>query len=320
MPHHLAGGGFDGSDPAQTGEGGFAPQSLGVVPGHDQERRGAVGADARQRDQLRGGLRHQPVEVRLYSSTISLERASYRRATERSANLVAAGTSLGPSARRKRAATETSSFVESPRKRWRSCSGAVTRKPCSWLAACVLALIAERRAARRVLIISTRPSPLLGTPDASPAKTARAARSASEGSDFRRLRRELGRRCSGHSTSSTSIPMALRWRASLRPRSCLCPLPRRTSRDQNPLPSGGASRNPPRSLARSTGPSACPGDPQPQPRASRGACPRPRSPRPRCCPASRRRSSSGPKLLSLSPSASTRGAGENGRMCCEGSR
>src|SRR5829696_1074355 len=50
--------------------------------------------------------------------------------------------------------------------------------PCSWLAACVLALIAERRAARRTLIISTVPSPLLGTPEASPAKTARAAASA----------------------------------------------------------------------------------------------------------------------------------------------
>jgi hypothetical protein len=55
--------------------------------------------------------------------------------------------------RRKRAATETSSFVERPRKRWRSSSGALTRKPWSslelWLAACVLALMAERRAARR---------------------------------------------------------------------------------------------------------------------------------------------------------------------------
>src|SRR5215208_180795 len=67
--------------------------------------------------------------------------------------------------------------------------------------------------------------------------------------------------------------------------------------------------NPPRLL--------CPGDPRP--RGSRGACPRPRSLRPLCCPASRRRSSSRPKLLSLSPSAFTRGAGENGRYC-EGSR
>ena len=66
------------------------------------------------------------------SSVISSERASWRRATERSANLVAVGTSRGSSPRRKRAATETSSFVESPRRRSRSSSGAVTRKPCSW--------------------------------------------------------------------------------------------------------------------------------------------------------------------------------------------
>src|SRR5215204_1850585 len=35
------------------------------LPNLDQERRGAVGADARQRDQLRGRLRHQPIEVRV---------------------------------------------------------------------------------------------------------------------------------------------------------------------------------------------------------------------------------------------------------------
>jgi hypothetical protein len=85
------------------------------------------------------------------------------------------------------------------------------------LAACVLALIAERRAARRALIISTVPSPLLGTLEASPAKTARAAASASEGSDFSRLRRGLRRRCFGRSTSSTSIPLALRCRVSPAP-------------------------------------------------------------------------------------------------------
>src|SRR5215203_1130241 len=65
VPYDLAGGGFDGGDPAQTGEGGLASQPLGVVAGHDQERRGVVGTDARQSDQLRGGLRHQPIEVRL---------------------------------------------------------------------------------------------------------------------------------------------------------------------------------------------------------------------------------------------------------------
>jgi hypothetical protein len=41
---------------------------------------------------------------------------------------VAVLTSQGPSPSRKRAATETSSFVERLRKRWRSSSGAVTRK------------------------------------------------------------------------------------------------------------------------------------------------------------------------------------------------
>src|SRR5215208_1048551 len=80
----------------------------------------------------------------------------------------------------------------------------------------VLAFIAERRAARRVLIISTRPSALLGVPDASPANTTRAALSASEGSDLT-LRRELRCRRFGRSTSSTSIPLALRWRASPAP-------------------------------------------------------------------------------------------------------
>ena len=117
--------------------------------------------------------------------------------------LVADGTSTGSSPRRKRVATETSSFVESLRKRRRSCSGAVTRKACSWLAACVLASTAERWAARRTLIISTRPSALLGSPTASPAYSLPWLLPPSMGSDFPlRLRwRRLG-----ISTSTTEIP------------------------------------------------------------------------------------------------------------------
>src|SRR5215216_687516 len=201
-----------------------------------------------------------------------------------------------------------SSFVESLRKRLSSCSGAVRRKPWSWLAACVLAVMAERRAARRALIISTRPSPLLGTPDVSPANTARAARSASEGSDL-----TLGRL--GCSTSSTSIPWPSSGEQAL-PHSCWYLLPQRTSRGRSPPPSTGASRKPSRSLARSTRPGVCLDDPQPPLRGSRGACPHPRSPRPRC-PVFRRRSSSRPKLLSMSRLLSTRGAGETGRYCEE---
>src|SRR5215208_4510948 len=71
VPHHLAGGSLDGRDSAQTGEGSLALQPLGVVPGHDQQGRGVLGTDARQRDQLRGGLRHQPIEVRLKLGDLS---------------------------------------------------------------------------------------------------------------------------------------------------------------------------------------------------------------------------------------------------------
>src|SRR5215212_5808469 len=65
MAEDLAGGSLYGSHSTQTGEGGLAPQPLGVVPGRDQQCRGVVGTDARQRDQLRGELRYQPIEVRV---------------------------------------------------------------------------------------------------------------------------------------------------------------------------------------------------------------------------------------------------------------
>ncbi len=67
MPDNLASGSFDGRDPAQAGEGSLAPQSLlglSLRPRPTASRR-SVGTDARQRDQLRSGLRHQPIEVRL---------------------------------------------------------------------------------------------------------------------------------------------------------------------------------------------------------------------------------------------------------------
>jgi hypothetical protein len=123
-------------------------------------------------------------------------------------------TSSGSSARRKRAATRTSSFVQWPRKRSRSSSGAVRRKPSSWSAARLLVLSADRRADRETPITSAPVCALLGSPTASPATTAPAAASASMGSDsplgprWRRL---------GLSSSTTEIPVALRWRASPAP-------------------------------------------------------------------------------------------------------
>jgi hypothetical protein len=58
MSHDLAGGGLDGSDPAQSGEGGLASQSLwglSLRPRSTASRL-AVGTDARQREQLGGDL------------------------------------------------------------------------------------------------------------------------------------------------------------------------------------------------------------------------------------------------------------------------
>src|SRR5215213_8679705 len=52
VTHYLSRGGFHGRHSAETGEGGLTPQPLGIVPGHDHVRRGVVGTDACQRDQL----------------------------------------------------------------------------------------------------------------------------------------------------------------------------------------------------------------------------------------------------------------------------
>ncbi len=52
-PFGLVGGGFDGADAAKGGEGRLAVQPLGVVAGRDEQRCGAVGADADAVEELR---------------------------------------------------------------------------------------------------------------------------------------------------------------------------------------------------------------------------------------------------------------------------
>jgi hypothetical protein len=69
--------------------------------------------------------------------------------------------------------------VGSSRRRCLSSSGAVTSRALSWFAAWLRAFTAEWRADLKVRIISTLPSPLLGSPRASPARTALAAACAS---------------------------------------------------------------------------------------------------------------------------------------------
>ena len=74
--------------------------------------------------------------------------------------------------------------MRKPRSGAATCSGAVTSSPLSWLTAAVRALTAERRAARSIRIASTGPSADFGHAAASPDSTARAAASASAGSDL----------------------------------------------------------------------------------------------------------------------------------------
>jgi hypothetical protein len=83
----------------------------------------------------------------------------------------------------------TSLVVERARSSSRSSGGAVTSSERSALIACVRALIAVDRATRSTRIISTRSSPAFGAPAASADKTARAAASASVGSDLPLRRR-----------------------------------------------------------------------------------------------------------------------------------
>ncbi len=76
MPQDLPRGSFDGRDPAQAGEGGLVPQPLGIVAGHDQKRRGVVGAYAWQRDQSSGATCATNWSSCASSSAISLRRAA----------------------------------------------------------------------------------------------------------------------------------------------------------------------------------------------------------------------------------------------------
>jgi hypothetical protein len=119
----------------------------------------------------------------------------------------------------------------------------------------------------------------------------------------------------GRSTSSTSIPSAFKWRASLRPRSCWYLLSQRTSRGQSPQPSGGASRNPSRSLARSTRPGFSAQTVHGHSRVEVEVCVHAQDHLDlglRLFGADRRHVRAAPFDVALS---STRGAGENGRYC-----
>ena len=185
---------------------------LGVVAGGDQERAGRVGADA-----------EGPIscgEAAAVSSAswpsrlvISASSVWQRRARCLSASLLAAS-GLPRTPGRSWAVLLTSRVVESALSWSRSSGGAVTSSERRALIAWVRALIAVPRATRNTRIISTRSSPAFGEPAASADRTARAAASASVGSDLP-LRRRVWRL--GRITSTTSLSRARKCRAKAAP-------------------------------------------------------------------------------------------------------
>jgi hypothetical protein len=207
-----AGAGLDRRGAAEHGEGGFGAERFGVVAGGDEECAGRVGADAESADQLWRGGRGESGELAVEAADLGLERlAATGEVPEREL--------AGGERRVELAGAELGGLADKPRGRERSQlvshpGGAVTSSARRALIACVRALSALPRARRSSRIISTSSSPAFGEPAASADKTARAAASASVGSDLP-LRRRVWRL--GRITSTTRISRARRWRASAAP-------------------------------------------------------------------------------------------------------
>ena len=203
VPAGLARAGRDRGDPAQVGEGGLTAQPFGVLAGSCQQLASVVGADRQQPQQPGRGPTDQGGQPLVGQGDLLVQQ------------LDALGDhhqgGLGPVdwvgqrglVRAQPGTGATNVGVERPSSASRRLAGAVTSSPLSWLMAAVRALTAPLRAVRSARIDSTIPSRRLGAAVATPASTARAAASASIGSDLPRWRRV---RRSGRSTSTTHTP------------------------------------------------------------------------------------------------------------------
>src|SRR5215217_565462 len=156
VAHCLARGGRHRSHTAQAGEGRLALlEPLRIVSDGNQHRGRRVGTHAPERDEGGHGLRDQPrdlfVELNdlLGEPPVRTSNGPHRQLGR------ATGRSLGLPGR-KHAAVASSLAVERPRSCALSSSGALRSSARSWLAACVRALIADRRTTCRVRTISLR--------------------------------------------------------------------------------------------------------------------------------------------------------------------
>src|ERR1019366_2455578 len=150
-----------------------ATRSEAAVSGPTPKRAMRSGAVARSRDSIFSS-----------SSAISRSRPWIRWANDERDALVAAVTVSADFVARNFAPSATSAVTDRPFMREWSWSGAVIPKWRIWTMAFTLAWRAERLATTRTRIASTGPSLVLPTPDARPLMAARAASTASRGSDL----------------------------------------------------------------------------------------------------------------------------------------
>jgi hypothetical protein len=183
-----------------VGEGGLAAEPLGVLAGGDEQLAGVVVADRQQPEEPGSGSTDQLGQPLVCQVELGLEQLDA--AGDRLQRCLGGRQRVGQTSflGSDLAQVVANAEVERSSSASRTGAGAVTSSALSWLMAAVRALLAPRRAVRNTGIASTIPSRRLGAAVAVPASTARAAASASIGSDLPRCRRV---RRSGRSTSTT---------------------------------------------------------------------------------------------------------------------
>src|SRR5664280_690954 len=161
------------SEWSRSGLSPAATRSVAAVSGPTPNRASRSGAVAMSSDSIFSS-----------NSATSASRDWTRWASEESDALVAAVNGSADRVGRSFAASPTSAVTDRPFRREWSWSGAVNPRWRIWTMAFTLAWRAERLATIRTRIDSTGPSLVLPTPDARPLMAARAASTASRGSDL----------------------------------------------------------------------------------------------------------------------------------------
>jgi hypothetical protein len=184
--------------------GGLAAQSFWVVPGGDEQQRRGVGADPEEGEQPGGAGGDQGADELVEALELGVEelRAPAQLA-QRDAGGVADG-AAGPGAQRGQPGDQGSRGV--PGEAARRSSGPVRIRALAWLMVWVRSPAALRLATISARIASTAPSRPLDAPRARPDWAARAALTASSGSDLPWRRRSCR---SERSTSTTRTPAAV---------------------------------------------------------------------------------------------------------------